>query len=53
MTVKEIAKEANVKVWKVYHIAKQLNRLPTTQEILNWRKRGRPPKSWEITEKEN
>ncbi len=43
MTAKEIAEKANVKLWKVYYIARKLERLPTVEEVKNYKgKVGRP-----------
>lgn len=42
--VKELAAKANVSVATVYNYAKRLGRLPTVEELLNGRKRGRPTK---------
>lgn len=49
MTVQEIAEKANVSVRRVYHIAKELGRLPTVAEVEARKgKRGRPQKYfWE------
>jgi hypothetical protein len=45
MTVREIAEQAKVAEWKIYYIAHQLGRLPTVDEVVNYKKRrGRPPK---------
>ena len=45
MTAKDIAKASGVPLWKVYYIAKRLGRLPSVDEILNWKpKLGRPLK---------
>jgi predicted transcriptional regulator len=45
MTVKELAKKANVTERRVYQLAKKLNRLPTVEEIqAREGKRGRPKK---------
>lgn len=54
MTVKEIAEQANVPRWKVYHIRKQIEKVPTVDEVLNyhWKKAGRPIK-YELKECEN
>lgn len=43
MTVKELAKKSECKLWKVYHLRKKLGRLPTVDELKNYnKKRGRP-----------
>lgn len=49
MTVKELAKKANVTERRVYQIAQKLGRLPTVEEINERKgKRGRPRKyEWE------
>lgn len=53
MTVKEIAEQANVPRWKVYHIRKQIGKVPTVDEVRNYhRKAGRPIK-YELKECEN
>ena len=53
MTAKELAEKSGVKLWKVYYIADKLGRLPSADELVNWkRKRGRPTK-WKTNEKEN
>ena len=45
MTVKELAKKANVTEARVYQLAKKLGRLPTVEEIESRKgKRGRPIK---------
>lgn len=53
MTAKEVAEKSGLPLWKVYYVANKLGRLPSVDEIVNWKpKRGRPIK-WKITEKEN
>ena len=45
MKPKEIAKQANCSVSRVYQVAKKIGRLPTVEEIANRKnKRGRPTK---------
>lgn len=45
MTVKELAKKANVCENRIYQLAKKLGRLPTLEEIEERKgKRGRPRK---------
>lgn len=45
MNVKQIAEKAGVKVARVYYIKDRLGRLPTVEEVKNYRaKAGRPPK---------
>lgn len=48
MTAKEIAEKSNKSVWQIYHIAKQLGRLPTVIEASAWKNksRGRPRKNF-------
>lgn len=47
MTPKELAKESGVKLWKVYYVAERLGRLPSVDELVNWKpKRGRPSTKW-------
>lgn len=54
MTPKELALQSAVPLWKVYYVANKLGRLPSVDEIVNWKqKRGRPVKKWKINEKEN
>lgn len=54
MTAKELAELSAVPLWKVYYVANKLGRLPSVEELVNWKqKRGRPPKKWQIKEKEN
>lgn len=55
MSAKEIAEKTKVKLSKVYYVAGVLGRLPTVEELLNWKgqKRGRPPKRWKENEKES
>ena len=54
MTPKELALQSAVPLWKVYYIASKLGRLPSVDELVNWKpKRGRPIKKWEIKEKDN
>lgn len=54
MTPKELSELSSVPLWKVYYIASKLGRLPSVDEIVNWKpKRGRPIKKWKIKEKEN
>jgi len=47
MTVKELAKKAGVSRGTVYTRIKELNRLPTLDELKK-RDSGRPAKNWEI-----
>lgn len=50
MTPKELAEKSGEKLWKVYYVANKLNRLPTIEELANWKqKRGRPIK-WKTKE---
>jgi sugar-specific transcriptional regulator TrmB len=52
MTAKELAKMSGVRLWKVYYVATKLGRLPSVEELANWKqKRGRPPKNWGNNEK--
>ena len=45
MTVKELAKKADVTERRVYQLAKKLGRLPTIDELMSRKgKRGRPKK---------
>ena len=54
MTAKELAKQCNVPLWKVYYVADKLGREPSVDEIVNWKqKRGRPAMKWQIKEKES
>ena len=54
MTAKELAKESKVPLWKVYYVARKLGKLPSVDELLNWKpKRGRPIKWKTKNEKEN
>lgn len=54
MTPKELSELSAVPLWKVYYVASKLGRLPSVDEIVNWKpKRGRPIKKWKIKEKEN
>lgn len=54
MTPKELAEKSGEKLWKVYYVANKLGRLPSVDELVNWKlKRGRPIKRWKIKEKEN
>ena len=54
MTPKELAEQSGVPLWKVYYVANKLGRLPSVEELVNWKQpRGRPTKKWKITEKEN
>jgi sugar-specific transcriptional regulator TrmB len=51
MTPKELALQSAVPLWKVYYVASRLGRLPTVDELVNWKpKRGRPTKNWETAE---
>ena len=52
MTPKELALQSSVPLWKVYYVANKLGRLPSVDELVNWKaRRGRPLKNWK--EKEN
>lgn len=52
MTPKELALQSAVPLWKVYYIANKLGRLPSVEELVNWKaKRGRPTKDWATKEK--
>lgn len=45
MNANDIAKNANVKVWKVYYVRQKLNlnRLPTVEEVIAYKGQvGRP-----------
>ncbi len=37
MTIKEIAEMANVPKWKVYYICKRLGRVPTVEEVRDYK----------------
>ena len=51
MTAKELAEQSGLPLWKVYYVASKLGRLPSVNEIVNWKpKRGRPPKNWKSGE---
>lgn len=43
-SVAELAKKTGKSREAIYKIARQLGRLPTEEEVKNWRKPGRPPK---------
>lgn len=45
LTAKQVSEETKVKLWKVYYIARKLNRLPTAEEVKKYKgKVGRPLK---------
>lgn len=51
MTAKEIAEKANVKLGRVYYVARKLKRLPTVKEAQTYKgKAGRPFKYKEVEE---
>jgi hypothetical protein len=53
MTAKELAEKSGVPLWKVYYVADKLGRLPSVDELVNWKqKRGRPPIKWQFVEEE-
>lgn len=45
MTAKEVAEKSKMPLWKVYYVARKLGRLPSVDEIVNWKQKvGRPLK---------
>lgn len=46
MTAKELAKQSNVPLWKVYYVAQKLGRLPSVDELANWKKKKGRPIKW-------
>lgn len=52
MTAREIAEKTNRPIWKIYYLKNKLGRLPTIEEVINYKpKRGAPVKY--KTEEEN
>ena len=43
LTAKQLSEITGKKLWKVYYVARKLNRLPTVEELLTYKgKVGRP-----------
>lgn len=53
MTAKEIAETANCPVWKVYYIKNRIGRLPTVDEVKNYKARRGAPIKYELKEGNN
>lgn len=53
MTVKELAKKAHCSASWIYHIARELDRLPTLEEVLARKNKVGRPNKYIKQEKEN
>lgn len=54
MTAREIAEKTNRPIWKIYYLKNKLGRLPTIEEVINYKpKRGAPVKYYTEVDNEN